>query len=425
MKPSLFVVLMCTVFGVNANDDPKYDVDFVGYFRAGLSASESGETQASFAAPGARAKYRLGNEADTFGEVGIDYRQKYEEGYFQTLIMLDGFSQNGSGKNFEFDGVPQLFVNAVDIIAPGIDIWVGRRYYQRMNIEINDYFWLNTAQGSEFGAGVEGLPGLAGGHWDIAILRYQDTGVNAVSAGDAVTGSVNSTGLDVRLSDIPLSEHAKISFWGQYNQRHKNTELGYDSQGGVGIGFWHLQDQVLGGRNRFSFTYRDGAVMSQTKVNARPVREDQGYDLSRSSVIEFNNDFLYDQTDRLSFQWGLIYRKERFGVTGTRGDTVTWYSSGIRPIYYFSDHVNMAIELGYDYIRDNIQDRKGSVRKATLALQLSKGRGFFSRPALRAFVTYAGWSEDFVNLAATAADGNPYADESSGWSLGLQVETWW
>jgi maltoporin len=40
---------------------------------------------------------------------------------------------------------------------------------------------------------------------------------------------------------------------------------------------------------------------------------------------------------------------------------------------------------------------------------------------LRAFVTYAGWSDDFKGFVG----GTPYADDTRGLSYGIQAEAWW
>src|SRR5215470_16822473 len=42
--------------------------EFHGYFRSGYGLNSEGGQQVAFAAPGAGAKYRLGNEAETYGE---------------------------------------------------------------------------------------------------------------------------------------------------------------------------------------------------------------------------------------------------------------------------------------------------------------------------------------------------------------------
>lgn len=43
--------------------------EFHGYFRSGYGLNSAGGQQVAFEAPGAGAKYRLGNEAETYGEL--------------------------------------------------------------------------------------------------------------------------------------------------------------------------------------------------------------------------------------------------------------------------------------------------------------------------------------------------------------------
>jgi maltoporin len=57
----------------------------------------------------------------------------------------------------------------------------------------------------------------------------------------------------------------------------------------------------------------------------------------------------------------------------------------------------------------------------TVAPQVSLGDRFFSRPVIRAFLTYATWSENFRGEVG----GNDYASNTSGWTWGIQMESWW
>jgi len=59
--------------------------------------------------------------------------------------------------------------------------------------------------------------------------------------------------------------------------------------------------------------------------------------------------------------------------------------------------------------------------KITLAPQISFGDQFFSGPVIRAFVTYGFWGGGLEGQVG----GGDYAQETSGWSWGLQMETWW
>lgn len=65
---------------------------------------------------------------------------------------------------------------------------------------------------------------------------------------------------------------------------------------------------------------------------------------------------------------------------------------------------------------------EGHLWKVTFVpLEISRGEKFFSRPQLRAFVTYAGWSNDFKGYLA----GVPYQDDTRGLTYGVQAEAWW
>src|SRR6185436_8968451 len=46
--------------------------EFHGYFRSGFGVNAKGGDQDAFQAQGAFAKYRLGNETETYGEIGLD-----------------------------------------------------------------------------------------------------------------------------------------------------------------------------------------------------------------------------------------------------------------------------------------------------------------------------------------------------------------
>ena len=74
-----------------------------------------------------------------------------------------------------------------------------------------------------------------------------------------------------------------------------------------------------------------------------------------------------------------------------------------------------------DYVADSVSGTSGNLFKLTLAPQVSLGNQFFSRPVLRAFVTYAQWGNAFVGQVG----GQDYQSLHNGFTYGLQMETWW
>jgi len=108
------------------------------------------------------------------------------------------------------------------------------------------------------------------------------------------------------------------------------------------------------------------------------------------------------------------------------GDNKT-FSAVARPIYHFTDAYSLAVELGTTRYTPDRGDTQ-SINKLTIAPQLAVGKGFWSRPVLRAYYTYASWN-DAAKKAGNVASGHDsaaaYATRTSGSSYGFQAEAWW
>ncbi len=74
-----------------------------------------------------------------------------------------------------------------------------------------------------------------------------------------------------------------------------------------------------------------------------------------------------------------------------------------------------------DYVRDTGANTSGALGKLTLAPQVSIGNRFDSRPVIRAFGTFACWSDDFRGQVG----GADYAARLHGFNAGMQMEAWW
>jgi maltoporin len=80
----------------------------------------------------------------------------------------------------------------------------------------------------------------------------------------------------------------------------------------------------------------------------------------------------------------------------------------------------LQLEAGVDHTRQE-GGPAGSLYKVTLAPQLTPRTGVLQRPSIRAYVTWARWSEGFVSLVAPIN----YGDARQGLGAGVQLETWW
>ena len=122
--------------------------------------------------------------------------------------------------------------------------------------------------------------------------------------------------------------------------------------------------------------------------------------------------------ERWSMQAVAVYQRDDFGVEGM--SDLQWYSLGFRPVYSFNSLYNLALETGYDYT-DLETGESGGLFKLTVAGEVTPEVGFFSRPALRFYLTWASWSDEFRGLIG----GNTYAEDTSGLAVGAQFESWW
>ena len=398
-------------------------LEFHGYFRGGLGLSEHGNTQAKFQAPGARAKYRLGNEPETNMELKFIYSYdmkdpEAENAHIQGVIMLDGFKNHGDSTDFTVDNLAQGYLSFNDLFDNGVKLWLGRRYYDRKSIHIMNHYWLNTGQNSHAGVGFEDLK-AGDGKLNMAFFRHEDKDTD-----DNINYElINNTALDVRWHSLKLSQHSSLTAWGQLAVRSEQPNLvNVKKETGTGLGFWidHKSGKI---KNTLAFIHQTGASITQADFNPRPVRETNGWVLDQASVLEINNSLTYESLPDFSYQWSVVVRQEDRGQAAN--SKVNWYSTGIRPIFYFSKHLNLAIEAGFDYIDDEINNRSGTLSKLTTVLQVSADRGFKSRPVMRFFVTLADWDDEFTGFVGNIPGDAPYGNDSRGWSMGAQTEVWW
>ena len=135
-------------------------VDIHGYIRAGYGQNDQGSAQMGFKAPGAGAKYRLGNEAETYGELilGKDFylagNNKGPVARTQLRLSVNNPYSDSLNSDETSFGLPEAWVSIANVWAsqPQMAVWAGSRFYRRQAIDINDYYFYNM---SGTGGGVE------------------------------------------------------------------------------------------------------------------------------------------------------------------------------------------------------------------------------------------------------------------------------
>jgi len=130
------------------------------------------------------------------------------------------------------------------------------------------------------------------------------------------------------------------------------------------------------------------------------------------------NDFLMNQRGPWALQTFTLYQELENGAASD--SRIRWVSLGARPVRQLGRFFSLATEVGWDYTVQGDQPG-GSLFKLTVAPQITPAMKFLSRPSLRAFVTWAHWSDEFRGRIATATDPNAVR----GSAVGVQIDTWW
>jgi maltoporin len=421
-------------------------VDITGYFRAGYGRDDKGGPQPAFMAPGAFAKYRLGNEAEDYGELAFG-KNWYVPGLFSPdapvrpdgtptgpiartevrLSFYDPFPSSGSTGSFE-TGLPEAWAEIGNVFAsqPSLKFWGGNRFYRRQYIDIDDFFFFNM---SGAGGGFEDLEVPFG---KVALAWIGNGQKSGIYSSDitALPDPNNLAGFSKQSFVLSLYDVAaplgklELGVVGAMENSGLN-DLGQQApnSGGVAVTLVHTHDHFISedGFNKFSLQFGTGAAKTFTSGYETVTLTNGTFivpDEPASWRFRVTESFVAQPWAHLSISPILVYQYSDYH--NFQGD-VQWLSGGLRPIYHFNRYFSLAFEGGADYVNDSGTDQRGVLGKMTLAPQVSLGDRFFSRPVIRAFVTYAVWSDGFRGQIG----GNDYVNDTSGLTWGIQMESWW
>jgi maltoporin len=422
------VLLLMAISGptqVIADDDFEYHA----YIRSGVLENGELGKGTPFHAPGAPAKYRLGNEAETYGEaILIKQFNKGKEGpkaKVETLLAYKTLQNNQYSAATDEFTIREAFAEFTDLgFAPQAKLWAGNRFYMRQDIHINDYYWLDT---SGYGGGLMDFPVTDKIKFHAAYLRGSPD--NAVELQGI--GQINKQVLDFRITDIPigfgtLNLVALPSYvrGGDYettttiNDEEETTITTVDDDFGIGLCAYHDKSFPIG-NNRLAFQYGNGVAKDFTSAlwsTPDPVTEDSW----KIQVLDYG---VIQPVDWFAMMFDVIYQRNDSGAD--ENNISDWWSFGMRPTYYFNKNYSIAVEGGLDYTRqegagDNGDDLDGVLGKVTICPQVQLDNNFWARPQLRAFVTVASWSDDFEGRVG----GEAYRDDTAGLLYGVQMEAW-
>ncbi|MBO4968148.1 MULTISPECIES: carbohydrate porin [Pseudomonas] len=399
---SICIASLCLLAPLSASA-----LEFAGYLRSGVGNSLNGGKQSCFKLPGAEAKYRLGNECEQYAE--LELRQdvySFDDG---SVLSVDGMASlyNQYDRQLTFQGdngsarLPQLYAQWSNL--PGLNggsLWAGRRYYKRNDIHISDFYYWNQ---SATGAGIEDV--LIGG------LKYS----YALSRKDNLYQENYVTRHDFNVAGFNTNPGGELELGLSYLDKPERT----DAHSGWAITAQHVQSEFLGGKNKFAVQYGEGSGTGLGYTG--DFRLDNSS--KRYRIVEF---FDWQVTPRFGGQVEAVYQKD-FRPDGGNQE---WLSLGVRPTYAISEQFKLVTELGHDQVKAADGTRKLS--KFTFAPTWSpKGPGFWTRPEVRLYYTYASWNAAAQRAAnefdagSALSDSGAFGSARHGSNAGLQVEYWW
>ncbi len=406
-------------------------LDFHGYFRDPLAFNSRGGGQVCFQLPGSEFKARLGNECDHYWELvfdqtvyqdatGLEAKVEFMPAYGLLTTQptgRPGAIGYGTGNVF----TQQMWGSLVVPELGGASFWIGQRYYRRHNVESDDWFYWNPYQGN-VAAGVENVD-VRVGKLAVAVGRGENAGSQANPA-NVLAGTYVLP--EVRVYEIPVNRDGTLEVG-------VNGAIAVDHGGALGpnrrraspwFSVEHAQSKLLGGFNRVTFQYANGAAatMSPTPLSGATSRPRQW------RVIE---QLMFSPVPAVSGQLFLLYQDQTnlLGGREAPGTGARIYTGQIRPAYHFTDWFKVQADAFLQTLdQKGVSGPMGRLFKLTLAPTLVAGRGFLARPELRLFATWAWWNAAAASLgdaleAPIASDA--FGAHRSGLVVGTHVEAWW
>ena len=423
-------------------------VDFHGYFRAGAQAStQGGEVYCLGNGNIGHKVGRLGDECDTYAELTLNqevYNKANNKWTVNTLVGygtaegnrdLQGDSWQGVGGTGPWNGqrlsIRELWTGYQT--DAGYQIWAGKRYYQRKDIHLLDLYYLND---SGYGAGIEGID-VGMGNLAFAVTKWANDGTSDYNR--------NVYKLDARWNGIPvgplgnldasviyalpfISEQQEANAAGnaRANRANSGALVTLDLNTAVNSDSVNLMNHfvVQYGTNGFGYIGQNG---NHAGDNYTPDLDDTGVRVIDWGTLDAGNFGL-----GYSLIWAHVDNGDDHHAAGAAWTTERsgWiYSIVLRPEYKWTEFTRTTLELGYSAQKTNgnvadVKYEDPDVYKVTLAQQFTPGKGFWTRPAIRFYVSYIGGDEFAEGWAVGYKNKNKDGDEYQI-TVGTQVEAWW
>jgi maltoporin len=388
-----------------------------GYFRSGVGTNTRGGDQVCFKNPNASGnEFRLGDECDSYGELTFvgKHGAKDKAQNVKTQVTLSYGVDGHTGFEETSIAIRESYVEFKNIGEQKLSYWGGKRFYRAQDIYMNDWYYFSEMNTN--GAGVGDID-LFDANLNVAFLREirdttSDIGSHAVSL------------LDMRLKGIKLTQKDSLDLWHAvaFTPSGKDTtnNIDYDSSYGMTLSLLYKRN-LDHGFNHFAVMYGKGLMdefspFGQTNTPVASVDYNKQRNSSRMRFVEH----LTLNMKKWAFHFASTLELRDSGEETNPGST--WFNVGVQPVYYFTDHYQLAGVLGTSSVSfDNAPTER--LTRITIAPQIAMDKNIWGRPILRFFVTQSYWSKSLINRAEETS-GGVYNNRRHGGSWGFQIESW-
>ncbi len=396
-------------------------LEFHGYLRSGIGWSNQNGGATCVTLPGVQGNgnFRLGNECTTYSELQFD--QNVYDGKdgvkfdYHAMLGLQAQQQQdfeNIAQNGQQVALRQNWVEAKNLpFLSGGSAWIGKRYYQRHDDHITDFFYWDA---SGPGAGIEHIK-LGMGDANASFAIFRNNGFNG-SPGPQLGIAANlansaTTRFDFRVAGIGLGPAGSLEVGVQFNAKDTNVA---GATNGTGVtAEWSMP--LLGGMNKLFATHGTGSINSPA--------------IAYPNNTPGNQDGSWGIQDQLVWQVGSSFDGMLLAGHWDFKNNYKWDYLGARPVWHFNDYFKLQAELGTNAIKPNDGSGTRTLTKFAIAPTIVAGRGFWSRPELRFYYAYNKWNSNANNLWGGVTSGgpanNPFGTNDHGSNYGFQVEAWW
>ena len=426
-------------------------------------------------------EFVLSQEIYNKGNNKFTVYSRFDYGTTEGTRDLQGNNWQGVGGVGSYDGQRvslREFWAGYDTDA-GYTIWAGKRFYQRKDIHILDLYYLNN---SAYGAGIENIKVGNLGSLSFAVTKFVQSSANG--AQNSSLEKCDNENKNCEKTDTLAGNHYNSETGAyedatyKFNKGRSASENDYNRNvykldarwNAIPVGFGTLDAAVIyaiplisdkqdkAGDDKKGVMNRANSGVLVTLDHASTVNTDS-VSLMNHFVVQYGTNG-FASVGTFSNHAGDAYSQD-INVQGVRlidwgtfdvgnfglGYSLLWahlnseedhasdwivnrsgweYSIVLRPEYKWTDFTRTTLELGYSKTKTNPWVAEASkyedpdVYKVTLAQQFTPGKGFWTRPAIRFYVSYDG-GDQFANSYKSKNEG----EHEYQVIVGSQVEAWW